>query len=276
MSQPTPVYEWYRYEEISSIPVNQTHGQTLTNPPFFPGPAGRLQPYMQGGPILRGFLKRTDPANGISNDIGARGRCYFMFNPTSLSQAWNWDPSMYTSQQTSGDDAATAPVGQAAFQFALFFERSIEVAHNPDHAGVLVDIDVLSYIIRGVPTGLAGTTPGPGVHSKGVDSSNPSAIAEPSGAFIGRGELIDVIFSKYMTVRGNVSSLQIEYVKFSHRMVPTMCSVNIGMMVTAQSIGTQSSIDTAQTSGGTTTNGGGAGTGDPSNRYGTHAPGGGP
>lgn len=278
MPQPTPVYEWYRYEEVSSVPLSETNGNALTNPPFFPGPAGRLQPYMVNGPILRGFLKRSAvDGKTPTNDVGARGRLYFMFNPTSLSQGWNYDPSTYMFQQTSAADTSVAPAGQAAFNFALFFERSIEVAHNPNHQGVLADVDVLSYITRGVPTNMGNNTLGVGRAPSGapVIISDASVIADPTGVFIGQGQLIDVIFSKFMTVRGTVSSLQIDYVKFSHRMVPVMCSVNIGMLVTAQSIGTQGVNDASQPQ--PTANGGGAGTADPGNRYGgSHGTGGGP
>lgn len=278
--QPTPVYEWYRYEEVSSVPLNQTpQGQPLTNPPFFPGPAGRLQSYMVNGPILRGFMKRSQlDGSTPTNDLGARGRLYFMFNPTPpLSQAWETDPSIYTAQQSSAADLSVAAIGQAAFNFSLFFERSIEVAHNADHRGVLVDIDVLSYITRGVSADMAS-------NQHGVDTSTPfrpptitpstSAIADSTGAFLGVAQVVDVVFSKYMTVRGTVVSLQIDYVKFSHRMVPTMCQVTIGMKVNAQSVGTQGVADASQQQQ-PTVNGGGAGTADPGNRY-TGGTGGGP
>ena len=257
--QPTPVYEWYRFEEIKQTPT-QNIG-FYYNPPFFPGPAGRVMPYMNYGPILRGFVKRSDIAGTVpANDPGAQGRCYFMFNPTSLSQAWNYDPSTYLWNNTSAADQATQTAGQAAFNFALFFNREIECAHNPDHAGVLVDVDMLSYITRGVPSQMAAAGRGP-------NGIGQSAVADPNGTFIGQGQLVDAIFSKFMTVRGNVTSLQVDYVKFTHRMIPTMCTVNIGMLVQSQSVGTQG-IPSTSSPPTDTQNGGGAGNGDPSNRYG--------
>jgi hypothetical protein len=264
-NQPTPVYEWYRFEDLQT--TSQQNVGVLYNPPFFPGPAGRLLPYMTNGPILRGFLKRSEIAGRTpANDPGARGRLYFMFNPTSLAQAWQFDQSAYLSAQASEADRQVNLGGQTAFNFALFFERSIEVAHNPDHSGVLVDVDILNYIVRGVPSNLIGRTANVGVPGGYIDPVDTSVPAEPSGVFIGQAQLIDAVFSKYMTIRGNVTSLQIDYVKFSHRMVPVMASVNIGMTVTAQTVGTQGIPSTANQSD--TTNAGGAGAGDPGNRYG--------
>lgn len=264
--QPTPVYEWFQFEDIPA--TSKENIGFFYNPPFFPGPAGRAMSYMTNGPILRGFVKRAQIQGALpTHDPGSLGRCYFMFNPTSLSQAWTWDLDTNLWGLTSAADQSVTPAGIAAFNFALFFNREIEVAHNADHAGVLVDVDMLSYIIRGVPSNLAGTVAGPGVHAASVNAAAPSVQADPSGVFIGQGQLIDAVFSKFLTIRGQVTSLQIDYVKFSHRMVPTMCSVNIGMQVQAQTVGTQGIDNQAMVTPAQNAQGS-AGNNDPANRYG--------
>lgn len=263
-SQPTPVYQWYQFEDIPA--TSKENIGFYYNPPFFAGPVGVMQPYMTNGPILRGYVKRAEIAGSLpQHDPGAVGRCYFMLNPTSLSQAWNWDLDTNLWGLTAAADQSITPAGIAAFQFALVFNREIECAHNIDHRGVLVDIDMLSYIIRGVPANLAGTVSGAGVHAGSVNAAAPSVPADPSGVFIGQGQLIDAVFSPYLTVRGQVTSLGIDYAKFTHRMVPTVCTVNIGMQVQAQSVGTQQ-IDGQATP--PTQAQGTAGNSDPNNRYG--------
>jgi hypothetical protein len=244
---------------------------TLYNPPFRAGPAGVQLAYHMGGPIIRGFIKRSQIGSAPpAQDPGAQGRCYFMFNPTTLSQGFSYDTTIYNPSQATQADQNIQPYGQAAFNFALFFERTAEVNANPDNAGCLVDLDVLSYIVRGVPAnlaspgGLAGATSGdPRVHING--STSASIIADPTGTFIGAGQTIDAVFSKYMTMRGTVNSLVIDFQKFSHNMIPTMMTVNIGMLLLAQNVGTNNNTGTPNDStGGTSST---SVVGDPSNRF---------
>lgn len=268
--QPSQVYEWYRFEELT--PKDNQGVGTLYNPPFHAGAVGRQMNYHLGGPILRGFLKRyTAPGAPVASDVGARGRFYFMFNPTNLQQGFTYDTSIYNPSQAQQADSNIQPYGQAAFNFALFLERTAEVNANENNAGCLVDLDVLSYIVRGVPANMAtGALAGaagnsdPRVHIPGTAA--PSVVADPTGTFIGAGQVIDAVFGKYLTMRGTVTSLTFEFAKFSHRMVPTMMTVNIGMLLQQQAVGTGGITPSA-----TDTNGGTQPTttiNDPINRFG--------
>jgi hypothetical protein len=209
-------YEWLNSSEAGGP------GVIWTNPPFLSGAAGRLMPMMEtanGTParILRGFIRRSE---ADLSDIASMSRLYFMYNPNSITRDYvsyldqgALDP--FNTVFQSGN--LVAPPSQMDFTFNLFFDRQ-EEAVIPSNPGVFVDYQYFDLVVRNVipttdPNGANNTLP-----DSGVMMVNPRDIT--------------VVFSPQITVQGRPFNAQINFTRFTNRMVPTRMEIALTMRVT--------------------------------------------
>jgi hypothetical protein len=95
----------------------------------------------------------------------------------------------------------------------LFFDRQSE-AQDPEHPGVLVDMEYFDLVVRNVV---------PGDNTNGQLPDNGVMMVNPRD--------ITVIFSPTLTVQGRPTNASVVYEKFTHRMTPTRMRIDLTMRV---------------------------------------------
>jgi hypothetical protein len=101
------------------------------------------------------------------------------------------------------------------FSFSLVFDRQIDELKVPyADLGVLMDYRYFDMVVRNVPP-MGGSA---AVPDNGIMMANPKDIT--------------VVFSKDLTVQGRATNARVQFVKFSHDMVPTRMIVSLTMIIT--------------------------------------------
>lgn len=186
--------------------------QSLANPPF--ALTGSRNPLVEnGGPILRGYIRRSDVDTA---DPTSRYRMYFMFNPDVIHRSY----IAYLDQQAldpgnaifGSGNMASAP-GILDFSFDLMFDRAIEVARDENHPGTKVDYDYFDLVVRGVVPDSQDT--GNAIPDNGIMMVSPSNVT--------------VVFGEDLSVQGRPYNALVRWEKFSHRMIPTRMRIGIQM-----------------------------------------------
>ena len=185
------------------------------NPPFNTSTGGILSPAQGPGKITRGFVRRSSPDSG---DLMSLSQLNFMYNPAEITRDYvsyldqaALDP--FNTIYQSGN-LVVAP-NFINFSFSLVFDRQIDELKVPyADLGVLMDYRYFDMVVRNVPP-MGGSA---AVPDNGIMMANPKDIT--------------VVFSKDLTVQGRATNARVQFVKFSHDMVPTRMVVSLTMIIT--------------------------------------------
>lgn len=183
------------------------------NPPFDNrardiGDAGGLRRRIGG--LVRGSISHLETESSTIPGASHRlqRRVNFLYNPTAVSVNYGIDTNIFPPQTEHTSE--TAPIYGATAQtisWTLYFNRTYEVARTVtrENMGVLADVQALEYLM--------GSWDGSGMRATPVLVSFGST---PGG--------------KPFAYAGWISNLDISYLQFSHRMIPTVAMVEIGMV----------------------------------------------
>ena len=186
-----------------------------SNPPFNTSTGGILSTAQGPGKITRGFVRRSSPDSG---DLMSLSQLNFMYNPAEITRDYvsyldqaALDP--FNTIYQSGN-LVVAP-NFINFSFSLVFDRQIDELKVPyADLGVLMDYRYFDMVVRNVPP-MGGSA---AVPDNGILMANPKDIT--------------VVFSKDLTVQGRATNARVQFVKFSHDMVPTRMIVSLTMIIT--------------------------------------------
>lgn len=186
-----------------------------SNPPFNTSTGGIISPAQGPGKITRGFVRRSSPDSG---DLMSLSQLNFMYNPAEITRDYvsyldqaALDP--FNTIYQSGN-LVVAP-NFINFSFSLVFDRQIDELKVPyADLGVLMDYRYFDMVVRNVPP-MGGSA---AVPDNGIMMANPKDIT--------------VVFSKDLTVQGRATNARVQFVKFSHDMVPTRMVVSLTMIIT--------------------------------------------
>lgn len=173
--------------------------------------------------LLRGRLSMWE--REVMDVPGSNGRksrsVNFLYNPNTVTHSYEFDASAIGPMSRQGEDVKTPVLmsGQSV-AWKLYFNRQYDVNDNrgdPDkRAGVLADVQALERVM--------------GVFKEGVGVAAQICI-------VVFGSTQDALPFGYY---GYISSVQVNYLMFTHRMIPTVCEVDIQMAIRMVPEGTPS------------------------------------
>jgi hypothetical protein len=187
---------------------------TNTANPNFALTSDRNKLVENGGPISRGYIRRSDINVG---DATSSYRLYFMFNPETIQRsyiAYLDQAALDPGNAVFGSNNMAAAPGIVQFTFELLFDRQLEVAQDPSHPGTKVDYDYFDIVVRGIVPDSTDT--GNAIPDNGIMMVNPHNIL--------------VVFGEDLSVQGRVRDAAVNFEKFNNAMVPTRLRIQLNMM----------------------------------------------
>lgn len=158
--------------------------------------------------LYRGFITQVEKEPVAFPGAGGKKqrKVYFQYNPTTISINYGIDTSVYPSDDKSPLDTAP-PLGATAqtISWTLYFNRTYEMLQGDKKVGVMADVQSLEYLL--------GARNGQGLAAR---------------------EII-VCFGmtrsgKPLAFGGWISDLNVEFLQFTSRMMPTVAMVQVGMV----------------------------------------------
>lgn len=194
------------------------------NPPGHPrswgvSPTGmgrQKAPQLLRGRISMWGMEQGGPIPGASRSYSRS--LNFLYNPNTITHSYSMDPNSIPPEARVALDKATPNLisGQSV-AWKLYFNRQYDVADprgDPDRkSGVLADIAALERMM-GV------TLPGEGIQAV------PLLVVFGTTANLW-DSAVGVAGGRPFAYWGFISSLTINYLMFTHRMIPTVCEVDI-------------------------------------------------
>jgi hypothetical protein len=187
------------------------------NPKFHPAITARGAAGGNGaGGLIRGRLvqvaQEPTPMPGAGGGPAIASRTYrrivqFLYNPTAINMSYSFDESQYPPVSQGMASLSTPTLGGTgqSLSWQLYFNRMYEVAENTEHMGVLADVQALEYLM--------------GSHS-GVGLN----VVQVMAVFGNTPALKPFAFT------GHIANLDVNYVQFSYRMIPTVAMVDITLV----------------------------------------------
>lgn len=198
-------------EKNKSISSQMLDPAKTSNPKFDP----RIQRTTGAGGVgnkaklLRGrIVQYRDEFYPIDEEVGIKRRSVdFLYNPEQIGVRYSFSPDAYPSesQQSLFPVPVLGATGQT-LSWQLYFNRMYEVASDPESTGVLQDVQAMEYLL-------------------GTKDGRSQSMVE-----------VFVIFGvtpkqgKTFGYMGFISDFNVTYTHFSHRMIPTVATCEVGMV----------------------------------------------
>lgn len=195
---------------MGGLANNYRDPKWVANPNFDPRPrarsgAGGVKEFSN---LYRGYITQLrKEVYGIGGEEPKRRRVNFQFNPTQISLNYSINTDAFPQESRASED--TAPILAAAGQtlsWTLYFNRTYETMTGTKKVGVMADIQSMEYLLGSKGNG------------EGVAAVECMVVFGMTKS------------GKPLAFAGWISDLNITFLQFTHRMIPTVAMVEVGMV----------------------------------------------
>jgi hypothetical protein len=158
--------------------------------------------------LYRGYITqmRQEPFPVMEGAPKVRRRVNFQYNPTDISINYSINTDVYPADSVNSEGLAPVLAAQGqTISWTMYFNRTYEMLVGSKRVGVMADIQSLEYML--------GSHDGQGLAA--VDMMVCFGMTK-SG--------------KPIAFNGWISNLDVQLLQFTHRMIPTVAMVQVGMV----------------------------------------------